>query len=193
MNQVINQKTKFKTLFCEGDIIQQTSVDKYDIIVNGVIMDQIKNNVIYCIAASPADRKASYTGSGFPFHNERQAFQNTPNKLAIQVVNNTFSMPLLFPNSYYVELGNKLIPPTLFIRYHNGEREKMINIKLGDPIPYRLLGYPPKEFTLSRNDASFYHAHHNLPVRSQEQVLRDSSYPDKNKMASDFWGLRPSL
>lgn len=193
MQQSLHPKTKFKTLFCEGEIFSSTPDNNFDIVVKGSIVDHVKDNVIYCIAASPIDRKASYSGSGFPFHNERQAFQNTPNKKAIRLNGNAFEMPLLFPNSYYVELGNKLIPPTLFIRYNNGAGQKMIQIKLSDPVPYRLLGYPPQEFTLCRNDASFYHAHHNLPVRSQEQILRDSQYPSKNKMEPDFWGLRPSL
>ena len=32
-----------------------------------------------------------------------------------------------------------------------------------------------------------------LPIRTQEQVLRDSSYPEDNRMPSDFWGLKPPI
>ena len=37
----------------------------------------------------------------------------------------------------------------------------------------------------------YYCSKTKLPVRTQEQVLRDSGYPEDNKMHDDFWGLRP--
>jgi hypothetical protein len=66
--------------------------------------------------------------------------------------------------------------------------EQIIAILLDNQIPYRFLQFPPQ-----RRDANFYHAHHNLPVRTQEQVLRDGQYPQSKKMSNDFWGLRPAL
>ena len=39
----------------------------------------------------------------------------------------------------------------------------------------------------------FYHCHRNqLPIRGQEQILRDRGYPDVNVMPKNFWGLKPS-
>ena len=167
--------------------------DTFDVVIKGVITDAVIGNEVRYIAASPADRRASFTGSGLPFHSEKQAFEGTPNKGRITLNANTFEIKLLFPNSYYVELGNKLVPPTLYVHYTTGNsEERMVSIKLSDPIPYRLLGYP-KDFTQPRTGPTFYHAHHNLPVRSQEAILRDSAYPSKNKMSEDFWGLKPAL
>lgn len=186
--------TTFQTRYCSGEIYEINNKDKkFDIIVKGTMLDTIPSGEIRYLAASPCDRRASFTGSGFPFHNAEQAFMDSPNKGIVRLQGNHFEIPLLFPNSYYVQVGRELVPPTLFLMYdgQNGD-ERVVRIKLGDPVPYRFLGYP-SQFTMGRNDASFYHAHHNLPVRSQEQVLLDSAYPNKNKMSKDFWGLKPAL
>ncbi len=184
---------KFSTLYCKGEIYDNYKHSSYDILVKGTMTEPVENGQIRYLAASPADRRASYSGSGFPFHNAEQAFLESPNKGVVDLIGNTFEIPLLFPNSYYIQLGRELIPPTLFVYYNNQSVEKrIVEIKLSDPIPYRLLGYPA-QFTLPRKGADFYHAHHNLPVRSQEQVLRDSAYPSVNKMNEDFWGLKPAL
>jgi hypothetical protein len=55
-----------------------------------------------------------------------------------------------------------------------------------------MLSYPMQN-TLPRKDAMFYKYGWLMPVRTQEQILRDSAYPDENKMASNFWGLKPPL
>ena len=39
----------------------------------------------------------------------------------------------------------------------------------------------------------FYHCGNSLPVRTQEQVLRDSGYPEDNRMPDNFWGLKPPM
>lgn len=194
MNTLIPNVSRFSTLYCQGEITELDKQNsKYDIVVKGVISDTVPKGELEFIAASPADRRASYTGSGFPFHSADQAMRDTPNRGTLKLNANTFEIPLYFPNSYYVNLGNQQIPPTLFLSYEDASGVKrVINIKLSDPIPYRMLGYP-SEFTMARKGADFYHAHHNLPVRSQEQVLLDSAYPSQNKMSKDFWGLRPAL
>jgi hypothetical protein len=186
--------SRFSSLFCSGEVHEYNGKNmKYDIIVKGTISEPVIDGEIRYLAASSADRRASYSGSGFPFHNVEQAFSQSPNKGSFKLIGNAFEIPLVFPNSYYIQLGRELVPPTLFINYKNLSGEKrVVEIKLSDPIPYRFLGYP-SQFTLARNGAEFYHAHHNLPVRSQEQVLRDSAYPLENKMNEDFWGLKPAL
>jgi hypothetical protein len=193
MSSIFSNPSTFSTLYCSGVIENLEHNAKYDISVTGVILDDVKDNVVNYMAASPADRRATFSGSGFPFHSEDQAFGNSPSKGVIHLTNKNFEVRILFPNSFYVSLGNKLIPPTLFLKYTTSlDVERIITIKLGDPIPYRLLGYP-NEYTMPRNNVLFYHAHHNLPVRTQEAILRDSEYPKTNKMNPDFWGLRPSV
>lgn len=167
---------------------------KNEILVRGIIIDGIKNNEVRFLAASPTDRRSSFTGSGLPFPNQTQAFENTPNRgLLLLDGSNTFEFTVLYPNSFYVELGRQMIPPTVYLQYYTKDDVKrVIPIKLGEPVPYRMLEYP-RHFTIARNGATFYHAHHNLPVRTQEQVLRDGAYPSSYKMDKDFWGLRPAL
>lgn len=141
------------------------------------------------IAARPVDRRASYSGSGFPYPNKQEAFDDTPTKGVGKAIGNTVSLRFPIPNSYYANLGNKLVLPTLFISYDNGSKhQKVIEIVVDEQLPYRFLQFP-----YERRDATFYHAHHNLPVRTQEQVLLDSQYPHDHKMANDYWGLRPAL
>ena len=37
----------------------------------------------------------------------------------------------------------------------------------------------------------FYQGREQLPIRNQEQILRDSGYPNYNKESDTFWGLKP--
>lgn len=193
LNYFFPKSQSFSSNFCQASILIPDSKKKtkYDILVKGVINDTVIDNQIRYIAASPADRRASFAGSGLPFHNERQAFDNTPNRGVINLEGKTFQIPLKFPNSYYIVAGSKLVPPSLYIYYTDAKGDdRTVTIKLGNPIPYRLLDYPCQEHPTG----NFYHAHHhNLPVRSQEQVLRDSRYPSQNVTADDFWGLKPAL
>jgi hypothetical protein len=43
--------------------------------------------------------------------------------------------------------------------------------------------------TAARTNSLFYKGRDDLPIRTQEQILRDSGYPDKNIMPPNFWGL----
>lgn len=170
---------------CQGKITKQDSV----ITVEGLITDEFEPSSVKYIAARPADLRFAFSGSGYPFANKQQAFNNTPSKGHLKTKGAGFRVTIETPNSYYAELGKKLVAPTLFILYKNFKgQDKVIEIQVDHQIPYRFLQYPEQ-----RQDATFYHAHHNLPVRSQEQVLIDSQYPPSKKMADDFWGLRPAM
>jgi hypothetical protein len=189
MNSFFPKPQSFSSAYCRGSVEYPVNGKEYDVVVKGVITDTVKDNVVRYIAASPADRRSSFTGSGLPFHSEKQAFDVTPNRGMVNLNGKAFEIALVFPNAYYIDLGGKLVPPSLYLHFSDARGDdRTVSIKLGDPIPYRMLGNPS-----TKRDASFYHAHHNLPVRSQEQVLLDSAYPSKNKMAADFWGLKPAL
>jgi hypothetical protein len=183
--------SNFSNVFCEGEIYDTGS--NTDMIVYGKLKEFVKNNTIYYLAANPPDYRATYTGSGLPFANQHQAFENTPNKGKVQVIDGTFEIKIMYPNSYYIGLGTVLVPPTLYLEYYNTEgKTRKVSIKLSDGIPYRLLSYPMQN-TLPRKDAMFYSFGWQMPVRTQEQVIRDSAYPDKNIMHANFWGLKPPL
>jgi hypothetical protein len=184
-------ETNFEHIYCNAKIVNKKTNN--DILIIGKLKEIVKDNKIYYIAASPPDYRATYTGSGLPFANQSQAFDNTPNKGVYELENNIFKINIMYPNSYYVGLGTVLISPTLYIEYINIEGKKRnIEIKISDGIPYRMLTYPMNN-TLPRKDPMFYKYTWLLPVRTQEQILRDSAYPETNKMADNFWGLKPSV
>lgn len=170
-----------------NDYSISTKVDGEDVHVNisfaGVFPD---GGIVEYIAAAPVERRASYTGSGLPYASASMAFENTPNKGTASIVNGYVKVTLRCPNSYYVGLGTVLVPPTLYLTYYVAGVHKQSNVLIGKGIPYRSLTYPA-----SRSQASFYDNIQRLPVRSQEQVLRDSAFPEH--AAVDFWGLKPAL
>jgi len=178
----------FESLYCKGRVKQ---LGFYDLIITGKINDDVKDNTIYYLAACGADRRASYTGSGLPFFNQIQAFDNTPNVGKVELdFNKNFTIKLITPNSYMIGLGSVLVPPTLFITYFtlNGEKRK-VNIKVDEPIAYRSLTYPldPRP----RTDASFYDTQFYLIPKTQEQILYDSAYPCNKVAHKNFWGMKP--
>ena len=183
----MDNTVNFKTMFCNGQIKE---LSKYDIVVQGRIDEQVKDNKLFYIAASPADHRATFTGSGLPFYNQIQAFDNTPNVGIAEVNGNSFEIRLMTPNSYMVGLGSVTIPPTVYIEYVDIHGEtKNVSIKVSNGIPYRTLTYPltPRP----RIDATFYNSQFYLPVRSQEQILLDSGYPKTNEMPPNHFGLKP--
>ena len=67
-------------------------------------------------------------------------------------------------------------------------------IQIDEGIPFRTLTYPSPPSKNPRTSPMFYHCGKNkLPIRGQEQVLRDSGFPEVNKMPNNFWGLKPPL
>lgn len=157
------------------------------------INEAVADNKVFFIAAAPAEFRASYTGSGLPFANPSQAFHNTENQGHIILdTSREGTIHMSFPNAYYAGLGTDYVPPTLYLVYDNGYMEKVISVKLSDGIPYRMLTYPIRG-TAPRKDTMFYNGVWELPVRTQEQILRDSAYPGVNKMHPNFWGLKPPV
>lgn len=146
-------------------------------------------------AASPADRNGSFSGSGFPFTSETQAFDTTPNKGTLDVSSDgTYSVEVVYPNSYYRRLGSDLVPPTLYISYLTGGRRVTVATEIGHPIPFRTLTYPAQ-----RHDVMFYDRgsldmlNPDRDAMTQECMLRASGYPAENSGAEpdDFWGSVP--
>lgn len=174
---------------CNGTI----RVEDFDVVINGRVHAIVASKSLRYYAAAPADRRMSYTGSGLPFANATQALEGSPNQGVVNLGhNNEFSIKLAMPNSYYTALGTVLVPPTLYIIYSNGEKETEISIKISDGIPFRMMTYPSSQ-TMPRRDSQFYSGTTELTVRSQEEILRSSAYPGRNKMPSNFWGEKPRL
>ena len=140
------------------------------------------------IAPAPADYRASFSGSGLPFPNREQAFDDTPNNGVVAVNGGSVVLHLHMPNAYYDDFkGTLVLPHVLCMAMYNDQKKDFV-IELGNKIPYRALTYHN-----GRRNAEFYNKGWSMPVRTQESVLRDSGYPATNAEAPDFWGLRPPL
>lgn len=169
------------------------SIEKDIVTIKGSINDTIKGHTIRYMAASPVEKRMSFSGSGLPYSSPLMAFDNSKNKGHIEVgLNNSFSFSIEMPSSYYTNLGTNLIPPSVYIKYNNGISEITIDIQLAEPVPYRMLTYPSTN-TMARKNANFYQSILPLPVRTQEEILLSSSYPKKNAMYNNFWGLKPPV
>lgn len=167
----------------------------YDIVIEGVINFEVADNIVYYLAAAPPDYRFSFSGSGMPFASQVQAFEKTPNVGKTQITNGKFEIKLIMPNAYYVGLGTVYISPRVFLQVKSKDGEyKHVNVILSDGIPYRSLTYPGAgQKTRARANVMFYDSQFELPVRSQEQILMDSSYPTKNVMNNNFWGMKPPM
>jgi hypothetical protein len=184
----------FDKTLCEGEIVNNLNGN---ITVKGRLkINQPEAKVVYW-AANPPDGTYSFNGRGLPYPSPDIAFEKTVNKGSIMAVNGEFEFKIYYPNSYYVGLGSLYIPPHVFIKICDGVSEKIESIKLGEGIPYRTLippGPPSSNFRIS---PMFYENNKlkDMDVRTQEQILRDSAYPEFNiippKIPDNFWGLRP--
>lgn len=184
----------FENAYCNGTI--EKGDNDYEIIVKGAINTKVANDTMYYIAGAPPDFKMSCSGSALPFASQIQAFDNTPNKGKVKVQNDgTFEIKLLLPNAYYVGLGTVYVPPKVYLQYYDANNKpRNVSILLSRGIPYRSLTHPGTgQYTSGRANTMFYATQFFLPIRSQEQILRDSAYPKQNMMAKDFWGLKPPL
>ena len=150
------------------------------------IPDACDDGLVRYIAALPAERRTSYTGSAMPYASYEQAFEGTPNKGAHLIMDGFVTVNISRPNAFYTCLGRVRVPPTLYIRFRSEGRWKEFAIKLSNGAVHRRLSHPS-----SRKDATFYGSLSELPVRSQQQILVDSSAPQS--YSETFWGLKPPV
>ena len=84
------------------------------------------------------------------------------------------------------------------VNSNNNNNKKSDNlyhtIQIDEGVPFRTLTYPAPPSNNPRDSPMFYYCNKSkLPVRTQEQVLLDSGYPEVNDMPNNFWGLKPPL
>jgi hypothetical protein len=149
---------------------------------------QIDSNKLEYIAANPPDFRTSFSGSGLPFANEEQAYENTPNKgsVTLDKMRNCSTIRIQTPNAYYIDLGNTFVKQHIQLVYYVNCKMHLLKVKVSDGIPYRSLTYP-----IQRESATFYESLWQLPVRSQEAIIRESAYPVNDIHYQNFWGPRP--
>ena len=130
--QILNNDKWKEQLFnkdmCQGVMINEGSGD---ILVSGKVQSKSESPLITYWAANPPDRRQSFSGSGLPFPNGEVAFQNTPNKGAVKVVNGEFKFRIKYPNSYYAGLGTLYVPPFVYLKVcDEGEEDKYHSIQM---------------------------------------------------------------
>lgn len=171
-----------------SDCVYEVYPFEKDMHVRGYFTENIDGNVIQYIAPSPPDYRASFSGSALPYANEDQAYDETPNLGRVILKNNTFAFDIATPNGYYEDFSSKIVTPFVYINYKINGVEKHLKINLADSsIPYRSLTHP------ADHNEMFYE-NVDLPIRTQEAVIRDSKYPTTNKKNTNdtFWGLKPA-
>ena len=180
------RKKYFEHLNCEGETLDN---GMGDFIVKGNIKNKSNSLILYW-ASSPPNYRQGYTGSSLPYANPKMAYQNTPNRGITKAKNGNFEFKIKYPNSYYTGLGSVYMDPHVFIKVcdKNGNGE-IKSIKLGNGSPFRMLSYPPPPGKAPRSGPMFYIGREKLPIRTQEQICRDSGYPPNNTMPENFWGL----
>jgi hypothetical protein len=152
----------------------------------------LENIFVKYSAANPPTYNSNFSGSGLPYPTEDIAFENTPNKGVVEVVNGQFKFTIKYPNSYYTNMGTIYVEPyvnILLVKENNEPIGKVNRISLGNGIPFRTLTYP----NLRNENKVLFYENVGLPVRNQYQILLDSAYPLVNKEPSNFWGLKPSV
>ena len=184
-------KSELSDLFpCEGVVLDSGTGDY---VVEGSVKSFLSNPTVLFWAPNPPNLVGAFNGSGLPYPNAEIAFDNTPNRGAVKAPGGHFKFNVQYPSAYYVGLGSVLEPPAVFIKVCDNNKEgELQRIVLGEPIPFRSLTWPPlRRGQRGRQNVLFYAGRDELPLRTQEQILRDSGYTSKDVMPDNFWGLKP--
>ena len=184
-NQYLNS-----TLSCN---VVNTNNDEGEYTVKGVVTASNNARLVYW-ASNPPDYRASFSGSGLPFPNPEMAYDETPNKGSVAIVNGQFAFKVRFPNSYYTHLGTIYNEPHVFVKVcEPGNIESEVKkINLNNGVPFRMMTYPNiTNKTQPRTQPGFYDDPNKRSLRNQEQILYSRAYPKKNVMPENFWGQGP--
>ena len=148
------------------------------------------NSYVKYWAANPPTFGSSYAGSGMPYPNEAVAYENTPNMGVVQTEGGNFTFRLIYPNSYYKNMGTVYVPPQVRFFYCDADGKKIskiFTVKLGNGIPFRSLTWPEQR---NWNKGPMFYCNNNLPVRTQAQIIKETSYPAVNSQPKNFWGTK---
>jgi hypothetical protein len=169
----------------------------YSIRVVGYIKDNIESDIVYYMASAPTSINYSFYGSGLAYPSFDVAFDNTPNRGFFE--GNKFDIVLYTPNAYYDDAITTYNPPQLILKYNDSKEKngyKILKLYLGEPILYRTQTYNLTKLKDSKKN-KFYNGGFLMPVRTQEQILIDSDYPNYNINKTNYplnhWGFKPPI
>jgi hypothetical protein len=186
-------QTTFNKDVCSGTI---ASLPSGDVIVNGSLkIKSAPGTKVFYWAATPPTNGISFSGSGMPYPNPLVAYDRTPNKGVVDVMNGTFSVTMKYPNAYYIGLGSLYVPPHINFKVVSpGDEDRYFSVQVDDGIPFRMLTYPAPPTKNPRISPLFYMpCEAQKQARGQEAILRASAYPATHTMPDNFWGDRPTL
>ena len=168
-------------------------------VIEGVIKEPLRSRLlslgkqvyVQYWAPSPPDYRHSFSGSGLPFPNEEVAFSNSPNVgRALLGKDGSFSIKLMYPNSYYKRMGAEKVGPVVKLLFNDQDGNmygKIITVSLGEGIPYRSLTWPKKRDWLI--GPMFFAGNDKLPARTAYKTFQSFYYPTREY--DNFWGLQP--
>jgi len=179
----------FENEYCQANLM---FLNRKDMKVECRFKMNATGKKLYWWAAAPPCYGISLSGSGMPYANAVQAYDNTINKGIIDVSSgNGVVFEMKYPNAYYIGLGSLYVPPHINMKLTDGSSEVQWVIPVDNGIPFRMLTYPTGQSTIPRNSCMFYEGKP-WGARSQEEILRASEYPSVHQMPTDFWANRPS-
>jgi hypothetical protein len=180
-------------LVCDG-MVHESPSNRGEYVVRGQIKGGAPDALVVYWAANPPTFSQSYYGSAHPYPNPSVAYENTPNKGSVRCKDGYFEFRVYYPNAYYVGLGTVYVEPHVNIKVSTGsENDEVHRITLGNGVPFRTLTYAPPTNNYPRYNPLFYQGLGQLPVRTQESILRSSAFPDKNEYPTNFWGMKPPV
>lgn len=177
----IMKNDKDNTLIISGDLNQESLLNVSD----------ISTCSLKFWAANSPTYNGSFSGSGLPFPNENVALDNSVNSGLAKIKGSQFSFDILYPNSYYANMGSVYISPEVKIQIVNKNGKglsKIQSIKVGNGIPFRTLTWPVQR---DWNKGALFYYNPFLTVRSQYQILLDSAYKPNEPVPDNFWGSKP--
>jgi hypothetical protein len=160
-----------------------------------------QNGRLAYAAAPPADSRASFSGSGMPFVNAKEALESKRASRGVANVelDGTFLAVLSsgMPGSYYSGLGTTLVPPSVHVTYLDADGGRVRHVApVGvESIPHRTLSYAPERKSAG---SAFYQSKAAIDeVRPQDDILKQSAWkrdaPSWASSSSAFWGGKPPL
>jgi len=178
----------FNKELCHGSITYHGSGD---LLIRGSMKMPVANGQLFFWAAAPPTKGISFSGSGMPYPNALVAYDRTPNKGIVPIVNGNFEFSIKHPNAYYIGLGSLYLPPHINFKLCSPDQpDNYFSVQIDDGVPFRMLTYPAPPTKKPRINAMFY-CEPEKGARSQESILRASAYPNSYSMPDNFWGDRP--